>query len=50
MVSAGRLVAILAVMALVACGTVEQNSWTFGVAREDAMEIGRLIHASHGGS
>ena len=47
MVSAGRLVAILAVMALVACGTVEQNSWTFGVAREDAMEIGRLIHASH---
>ena len=47
MVSTGRLVGILAVVAFAACGTVEQNSWTFDVAREDAMEIGRLIHASH---
>jgi hypothetical protein len=30
---------------LAACGTAEQNAWTFGIARDDAMEISRLIHA-----
>jgi len=37
----------LAAVVLVACGSVEQNSWTYDVAGEDAMEISRLIHASN---
>jgi len=32
---------------LLACGTAEQNAWTFGIAREDAMEISRLIHVDY---
>jgi|ERR1700730_5074312 len=33
--------------ALVACGTVEENAWTVGIARADATEVSRLIHVSY---
>jgi hypothetical protein len=47
MVSAARFLACLAAAAFTSCGTVEQNSWTYGIAREDAMETSRLIHESN---
>ena len=47
MLSVARFIVPLAAVALVACRSVEQNSSTFGVAREDATEISRLIQASN---
>ena len=42
-----RALTCLAVVMLTACGTAEQNAWTSGVSREDALEISRLIHTPY---
>ena len=34
---------------LIGCGTVENNAWTTGVAKEDAFEIRQIVQAAHPG-
>jgi hypothetical protein len=49
MVSTVRFVACLAVVLLmVGCGTLEDNAWTSGVSREEALEFRQFIFATKG--
>ena len=46
--SIARAIGCAVIAALfVGCGTIEQNAWTSGVAREDAYEIRDIVHAAH---
>jgi hypothetical protein len=47
-VSLARLLICLAAAVLTAgCGTIEDNAWTNGVPREEALEIKAALHTSH---
>jgi len=39
--------AFIAAMLLVSCGTIEDNAWTSGIAREDAYAIRDVVQAVH---
>jgi hypothetical protein len=48
--SIARSIGCLACVALVVgCGTIEDNAWTRGVSREDAMAIRQIVLAAHPG-